>query len=176
MAEEGVKTEVNEALGHLPRHIFVLRHGKDDNGGKLTEEGKVQIANIGEKCKEVMERNHYVPDDCLILSSPADKAKDSAAIISQVTDGVKVEVNDMLYPAFMNRDTDVAVGDILDLIKSVPQNIKMLIITGHAEYSTRLIKSILSNMKSNIHEPDKMGYGEGMHINTLFPQSPLQKI
>lgn len=120
--------------------VFILRHGKaeerstnvaSDSKRSLTEVGKKDLAEIAKGMK-----NLDIEFD-LIISSPLNRAKETADIISEkLYKKKKIALWDELKPE----------SDVLDTHKKLaqfPPDAKILLV-GHEPHLTNLISSIIS--------------------------------
>lgn len=142
--------------------IFILRHGKaEERSPNITSDSKRSLTEVGKK--ELVEiargmKNLDIEFD-LIISSPLNRAKETADIISEkLYKKKKITIWDELKPE----------SDILDTHKKLaklPPDAKILLV-GHEPHLTNLISSIISSESSVAINLKKGGFAS-IRANSL---------
>ncbi|RLD42065.1 MAG: phosphohistidine phosphatase SixA [Bacteroidetes bacterium] len=107
------------------KKLYLLRHGEAEDFSvnnndvlrKLTDAGRAQINQIAQYIKE----NHIKIDQ--IISSPAERAKESAEIIKKLLNLHDIIYVDNLYPS--------TTSSIYDAIVATEDKINSILIIGH---------------------------------------------
>lgn len=108
------------------KKLYLLRHGEavdffannDDLSRALTDNGKAQTHQVGQYLKE----NNIKID--IIISSPAERAKESANIIKELLNLPEIEFIDNLYPSTSSciHDAIISTEDLINNILIIGHN------------------------------------------------------
>lgn len=110
--------------------LIIARHGSYDTRNlRLNELGRKQILALSEKLE-----NHVNGEPVIILSSTADRAIESAEILSEEL-GIEMESHDILW-SDLYRDEDYE--GTYSLIKEKGDGVGVMIIVTHLEYTQAL--------------------------------------
>jgi len=74
-------------------HLFLVRHGSYDKDRRLDDRGRKQIVELSSMVREILGKD----DRIQILSSPADRARESAETLASELGVTKVETFDYLW-------------------------------------------------------------------------------
>jgi len=121
----------------MKKIIYFVRHGiydRDSQEKRLTAWGVTQITSLGQVLLD--ECGRVDPANIYLLSSTAPRCRHSSEIICGMLDIVP-EFHDILW---IGSDCPEGVHQscqaVLDLIMGVPENIEILIVVTHLEYSS----------------------------------------
>lgn len=123
--------------------LFILRHAKSswDNAAlsdferPLNERGLKAAPLIG----GVMRRNQFAPD--LILSSPAERAKETAVLVKKAA-GIESEIK------FDERIYEASPARLLEVISEQNEKITSLMLVGHNPGLEGLLKSLTGEFQT----------------------------
>lgn len=110
------------------QRLIIVRHGEYGGNDRLSEYGKEQITQLGEKLKATVNGGRVV-----ILSSVAARAVDSAEILGK-TFGVEFEQHDVLWSENRHREN---LPKALELVRSKKDDADILVLVTHLEYVER---------------------------------------
>jgi len=130
----------------MERRLFIIRHGKSswDHEGLQDIDRPLAMRgtrNAGEMAERLL-KNDLIPQ--LILSSPANRALNTALIMSKIwgTRAENFQIHETLY--------DASISDIEQVIAGVPSDIKSLAIFGHNPSSTAYANMFLKQRLDNL--------------------------
>ncbi len=164
----------------MERRLYIIRHGKsnwdneglDDIDRPLAPRGIRNAAEIAERFK----RKSLLPQ--LILSSPANRALNTALIMSKIW-GVgpeNLQIHDPLYLAY--------VSEIEQVVSSAPAEITDLAIFGHnpsfTMYANLFLAAPLDNLPTSgavvvTLESEEWGRIEQRHVKGTYVDYPKRK-
>ncbi len=160
------------------KKLFVLRHAKSswddftltDFERTLNERGLRTAPLMG----EFMRKNNIVPD--LILSSPAVRARETARLVKEAAKfTAEIKCEPKIYEA--------SVGDLHEVIKTVDDGVKNLLIVGHNPGLEGLVMSLaedyqamptaaLAEIDLQIESWSRVSFGGG-NLKNLFKPKEL---
>lgn len=106
-------------------HLVLARHGHYNDDGRLSKTGVRQIQSLSEKLKAICNG-----DSVLILSSPVDRARQSAEILSQNLE-TDLEIHDILWS---DCDHMEDFDGTIELVRLKLDQAQTLILVTHYEY------------------------------------------
>lgn len=129
------------------KKLVIVRHGVYSDDDCLTDFGKWQIKSLAQKILE-----HTAEGKVVLLSSTADRARQSAEIIGSIL-GVEHQLHEILWS-----DCDHAedYNKVLDLIRSRKEVFDFIILVTHLEYGERFPSHF---GKHELEETRLNGYG-----------------
>jgi len=141
----------------MPRHLLIMRHAKSDwdNGAAtdferpLSKRGQHDAPLMG----KWMDTQGLKPDH--ILSSPATRAKKTAALVCESLDIPisKIEWNQRIYEASLH--------DLLNILQEQPPDTKMVLLVGHNPGMDELVSYLCGN------DTQRLPYGSLMPTAAL---------
>jgi len=107
------------------KKLVVARHGQYGHDDRLNETGRDQVAGLAKKLEA-----HINSDSVLLLTSPVDRARESAEIIGSYF-GVGLEEHEVLWS---ENDHPEDFPRALELVKSRQGDVDIIILMTHFEY------------------------------------------
>ena len=140
-----MKTNTNQTASHLPidmKTLYILRHAKSswDNADlsdferPLNERGLKAAPLMG----DVMKANQFAPD--LILSSPANRAKQTAALVKESA-GIESEIQ------FDERIYEASLATLLEIVAGQNENAASVLLVGHNPGMEALVKFLSGKLE-----------------------------
>lgn len=137
--------------------IAIVRHGYYGTDGHLSDYGREQMMEIGNKLK----RQLTVEEVVLILSSTAPRTVDSAEVLEIIL-GAKKELHELLWSEAGRREDYIAAHQ---LVQSVKNRADLVVVVTHCEYANGFPAFLgKTDLGRNFSYPD-IGKGEGVLIN-----------
>lgn len=121
------------------KYLLLLRHGKAETYSFDKEDFERNLSTRGvnncEQIAQVVKRNNILPE--YIIASPANRTLQTAQIFAEELhyDSSKIVSYDFLYD-------HLGVSDFLELLKTIPDEVKTAMIVGHNPWITSLSSSM----------------------------------
>ncbi|HNW09126.1 MAG TPA: histidine phosphatase family protein [bacterium] len=106
-------------------HLILVRHGDYSHTGQLNNRGIIQIESLAQKIKMVSNGNR-----ALILTSPADRARQSAEILGRNLSAQLITENILWSDCDHMEDFE----GVLELVRAQSDQTETLILVTHYEY------------------------------------------
>ena len=137
--------------------IAIVRHGEFGVDNRLNKRGRAQMKKIARQIRESLDKG----EKALILTSPADRAFDSAKVISGILK-VPIEDHEVLWSED-HRPTDLSTA--YQVIHSVKNKADLLVVVTHLEY-LKSLPNYLGLMDLDMpYEEESIEIGKGVLLD-----------